>query len=55
MSKEYNSLGARVEQSVDSNESRIYAAKKLSKFFEVDITLKVFGQVIWTWHFPPSK
>ena len=48
-------INDRIRQSADSNESRIYAAKKLSKFFEVDITLKVFGQVILSLHFPPSK
>lgn len=45
----------RIEKSVDSQESKIYASQKLAKFFELEVTLKVFGKVIWTWVFPPKN
>lgn len=45
----------RIEKNVDSQESKIYASQKLAKFFELEVTLKVFGKVIWTWVFPPKN
>lgn len=45
----------RIEMSVDSKESKIYASQKLAKFFELEVTLKVFGNVIWSWVFPPKN
>ena len=45
----------RIEASVCSKESKIYAAKRLSNFFEIDLTLKIFGVVVFSWHFPPKS
>ena len=33
---------------------KISEAKGLAKWFSVEITLKIFGQVIWHWVFPPQ-
>ena len=30
-------------------------AKGLAKWFSVDIVIKVFGVVIWEYHFPPKE
>ena len=38
-----------------SENSKIYASEKLASLFEVDVTLKIFGHVIWKWHFPPKS
>ena len=45
----------RIDASVASESSKIYASQKLAKFFEIDVTLKIFGHVIWSWHFPPDS
>lgn len=31
------------------------SAEALAPFFSVDVTLKIFGRVIWEWHYPPTK
>ena len=50
---------AELEQAIDyateKKESKIYAAKRLADWFEVDFTIKIFGQVILEWHYPPKK
>ena len=30
-------------------------AKGLAKWFSVDISIKMFGQTIWEFHFPPKS
>lgn len=45
----------RVDASVLSEQSKIYAAEKLAPLFEVDVTIKIFGRVIFSWHFPPRN
>ena len=45
----------RIEKSAESVESKVYASKRLAPFFQVEVTLKIFGQVIWHWVFPPEK
>lgn len=30
-------------------------ARGLAKWFSVDITIKIFGQTIFSWHYPPEK
>lgn len=45
----------RIDLNVDSKDSKIYASQRLAKFFELEVTLKVFGNVIWTWVFPPKN
>lgn len=52
---DYKSDNERIVRNVESEDSKIYAGKKLAPFFEVDLTLKMFGQVIFIWHFPPKK
>lgn len=43
----------RIDASVASKESKIYACSKLARFFEVDVTLKIFGHDVFSWHFRP--
>jgi hypothetical protein len=31
------------------------SAKKFADWFELDITIKIFGVVIFSWHYPPQK
>ena len=31
------------------------SALSISKWFEVDLTIKVFGKVIWSYHYPPKN
>lgn len=45
----------RISDSSESVQSKVYASRKLARFFEVEVTLKIFGQVIWHWVFPPQK
>ena len=45
----------RIEASVASERSKIYAAERLAPLFEVSVTLKIFGRVIFEWHFPPQS
>lgn len=45
----------RITESAESVESKVYASKRLAPFFEIEVTLKIFGQVIWNWVFPPKK
>ena len=45
----------RIDASVMSEQSKIYAAEKLAPLFEIDVTIKIFGRVIFSWHFPPQK
>lgn len=30
-------------------------AKGLSKFFELHVELRLFGQLVWSWTFPPKS
>lgn len=46
---------ARVDASVLSEQSKIYAAEKLAPLFEIDVIIKLFGRVIFSWHFPPKN
>lgn len=36
-------------------ESKTFAAKRLAKWFSVDVTIKIFGHIIWEYHFPPQE
>lgn len=38
-----------------SENAFVSEAKGLGKYFQLDVTLKLFGQVIWEWHFPPKN
>lgn len=44
-----------IEASVASEKSKLYASRKLASLFELDVTLKLFDHVVWSWHFPPKK
>lgn len=35
--------------------STVSIAKGISKFFAVDIVIKIFGVTIWEYHFPPKS
>ena len=37
----------------DSQKQKVESAKSLAPFFEVSVTLKIFGHVIWSWSYPP--
>lgn len=41
--------------SQENKEKIIASAKESSKFFEVEISIKIFGHVIFHWVFPPQK
>lgn len=45
----------RITESAESVESKVYATQRLAPFFEIEVTLKIFGRVIWNWVFPPKK
>lgn len=45
----------RIDASLQSKASKIFALSKLSKWFEIDLTIKVFGQVIWHYKWPPQE
>lgn len=49
-----NSAQKKVEE-FDFKDSKIYAAKRLAKFFEVEVTLKILGVVVFHRQFPPSN
>lgn len=38
-----------------TRENVVTRAKKLSKWFELDIVIKIFGVVIFQWHYPPEE
>ena len=46
---------ARIEESLVTKSSKLFAAKRLSKWFEIDVTIKMFGVTVFSWHFPPQK
>lgn len=35
--------------------SLVNRAVRLKDFFEIDLTISMFGKVIFSWHFPPLK
>lgn len=57
MSMSKNSLkcvdNAAIEASLEKEDSKIYAAKRLSKWFAIDLTISIFGVPIIEWHYPP--
>ena len=59
MSKENENItpneAERIDASLESKESKIFALTKLSRWLEIDVTLKIFGVTIFQWHFPPSE
>ena len=48
-------LKEKIDASVASKQSKVYAAKRLSRFFELDIVIKILGVVIFSRHFPPVE
>lgn len=45
----------KIEASAESVASKVYASKKLAKFFELEVNLRIFGQLVWSWKFPPKN
>lgn len=41
--------------SEDVKQEIVAESKHLSKWFEIDLTIKIFGHTIYTFHFPPQK
>ena len=35
--------------------NRVFAAKRLAKWFQVDVIIRMFGHVIFEYHFPPEE
>lgn len=44
-----------MEVTASSAKSKIEAGKSLARFFEMDISIKIFGVEIFHWHFPPES
>lgn len=40
---------------MEKQDEQIKTAKGLAKWFAVDITIRLFGVIIWEYHFPPQK
>lgn len=38
-----------------TKQTLIADGKGLAKWFSVDISIKMFGQTIWEYHFPPKS
>lgn len=38
-----------------TKESRIFAARRLARWFEISITIKMFGKVLFQWTYPPVE
>lgn len=32
----------------------VQTAKGLGEFLSIDISIKLFGHEVWSWHFPPK-
>lgn len=45
----------RIQKSAESVDSKVYASRKLARFFELEVNLRIFGQLVWSWKFPPQK
>lgn len=43
------------EVDMQSKQEFVNNAKGLARFFAVDITIKIFGVIIWEYHFPPKS
>lgn len=41
--------------SEQSKQEVIASAESLVPFFSIDLTISIFGHVIFQWHFPPKK
>lgn len=44
----------RVEQAIQKDSSRVYAARKLSKWFNVYFRIQIFGETIFEGNIPPT-
>lgn len=45
----------KIEASVASESSKLYASRKLAEFFEVEVTIRLFGRLVYSWKFPPKN
>lgn len=48
-------LKERINAAVESKDSKIFAASKLSQWFEIELTIKIFGVTIVKFNFPPTE
>lgn len=48
------STAERISNAEQKKESKIFAFKRLSHWFEVDFTIKMFGVVVYHLHWPPN-
>lgn len=47
-------LRSAVAATSESQKSKLYAASRLSRFFEINLTIKLFGFTIVNFKFPPD-
>lgn len=40
---------------LEKKETKVFAAKKLAKFIELDFKLSIFGITLLEWHYPPME
>lgn len=45
----------RIDASVQSESSKVYAAKKLGKFFKLEVKLYIFDHLVRSWIFPSNN
>lgn len=45
----------KIEASLVSKASKIFAVRKLLRWFEIDLTIKILGVQVFHWHYPPQE
>ena len=45
----------KIEASLASKASKIFAVRKLLRWFEIDLTIKILGVQVFHWHYPPEE
>lgn len=43
------------QNAVELRKNVFSLASLLKDFLQVDLTIKLFGSIIWEWHFPPKS
>ena len=45
----------KIEAFLASKASKIFAVRKLLRWFEIDLTIKILGVQVFHWHYPPLE